>query len=280
MVQTKNDFYREYNHYAEYLDLNKGWTMTLDELMEFQKKLNTLNEKIKSIDIPEMNALIARGDKNSKILEVINNIAFTLSKVQMGMNSITSAVQNAYIIDAKYMNRIKNTETLSKFVGSCINAGIPPKYIGYNIYVASNAVIKGDGSHGDENNPIWGQSRVVLFPEDTSKIHKIALSGWGLRANKSEKLVSDKFKQVGDTSLIATVTSGTKNQVIIDAERVDTSKPVSDNDISKLRDAIVDFAQRHNIPLKLDEDLHEDNVAYRNGKPIAIDYGMAWRMSV
>lgn len=272
IVNKYEDYVR--NCDKAYHSYGVGWVeITLHDLMEFQKEVNELNRSIESVDIPERGAV--EEANNVKITETVNKIASTIASIQMGINTITSTIRSCYMADASYFETIDTTETLSEFVGKCIEGAVPPKYISYNSYLLSTKKLKGDG---DRYKPCWGQSRVVFFPEDKNVVHKIALSGWGIRANKSEMLISDKFK--GETSsLLALVLKSTKNNVIIDMERVDTKRKKPEKKIEDLIENIQSFAKKSGIPLDIGMDIHAGNVGFKGNNIVAVDYGNIIRSS-
>jgi hypothetical protein len=242
----------------------------------FQIKLNEIMKNIEMIDSPDNNIPI----NEPTFINALNQFAGFVGRLQMGMNTISGALQSIYTIDASYNNSIKDVNILSTFIDKCIENGIPPKYISYNAYLISDTNLKGNGSEGSENNPRWGQSRVAFFPSNDKKvIHKIALSGFGIRANKSEYDISEKFIKNGGKVFIAAIINTTPSFSVISAERVSTTKPANlYDDIKNLRDKLFRFAQTNDIPLDIRGDIHEDNVGYKNGKCVALDYGNTRRI--
>lgn len=245
--------------------------VSLKEMRYFQIKLNEINKMLEMVDTPDNSIPIDEKD----FLKGLNQFASFAAQLQMGMNTVSGALQSIYTIDAKYNDTIGDINTLSSFIDKCIKYAIPPKYVSYNAYLISNPSLKGDGSEGNENSPRWGQTRVVFFPKNNKKvIHKIALSGFGIRANKSEYDISEKFINNGGQNLIAAVVSTTPSLAIISAERVNISKGNNlYDDIKRLRNKLFEFTQKNDIALDIRGDIHEDNVGYKNGKCVAIDYG-------
>lgn len=262
-----NDDMDHYNRISDFEDVS----FTFDQLMNFQKRLNEINNSIQKVDIPEEGTI--NMDGNNEILDAVNEVAGQVASLQMGINAITSTIRNAYIADASYYETIDSTKTLSEFVGKCIEAAVPSKYISYNVYLLSTKKLKGKG---DKDKPCWGQTRVVFFPEDKSIVHKVALSGWGIRANRSEISISNKFKGEG-SSLLALAIGSSENAAVIDMERADTDRSKDRADIMQLKSRLSKFAQDHRIPLDIGLDVHSKNVGFKGNSLVAIDYGNLMR---
>lgn len=240
---------------------------TLDQFMEFNKKINEMANAFDTFNDPNNDTVY-----DSKLIKLLNEISADLSVFQMAMNAITGALSNAFIVDRKYKNSINNIELLSEFVENSIKSGIPPKYIMYNMYIMSTSEIKGDGKKGNEDAPIAGQFRAILFPGNKS-VYKVALSGIGIKSNKSECDISDIFKKNNGDHLISVTTGHTKNYAIISAEELDTKTTFNAFQLVDLKDKLDEFCIEHEIPLSISRDIHEKNAGFKNGKLAALDYG-------
>lgn len=249
-------------------NVNNDYVCGLDKLNDLGKNLNNLMEAINNIN---MSSDVQFTD--SRVISEFNELANFCANLQMSMNSFTRVIQEVHTIDAKYIGSIKDTNTLDKFVKAMIDAAIPPKYIGYNTYLASDPSLKGD--KGSEEKPIWGQSRLVLFPtSDNQSIIKVALSGWGLQSNRSEYDISNKIVQNGGSEFIAVTKSIGSTGATVTSERVDTPDDITPmNKINTFVRAIDKFINDHKLPFRID-DIHGKNVGYKNGKVVALDY--AW----
>lgn len=248
--------------------VNTNWVVPFRKLSDFQKSLNDIMELIGNVDISNEVKF-----ENSNVMQTLNNIANYCAKLQMSMNSFTRVAAEVHKIDAAYMGSIKTQETLDKFVKAMIDSGIPPKYIGYNTYLACDVSLK--GTKGDENNPIWGQSRLVLFPEGSKDdIIKVALSGWGLQSNRSEYETSQVFVKNGGSDLISVTKSIGASGATILSERIQANgKSISGMAISNFTQKLNNFIVRKKIPYSIG-DLHGGNVGTKNGQVVALDY--AW----
>ena len=247
---------------------NTNWVVPFRKLSDFQKSLNDIMELIGNVNISNEVEF-----ENSNVMQTLNNIANYCARLQMSMNSFTRVAAEVHKIDAAYMGSIKTQETLDKFVKAMIDSGIPPKYIGYNTYLACDVSLK--GTKGDENNPIWGQSRLVLFPEGSKDdIIKVALSGWGLQSNRSEYETSQVFVKNGGSDLISVTKSIGASGATILSERIQANgKSISGMAISSFTQKLNNFIVRKKIPYSIG-DLHGGNVGTKNGQVVALDY--AW----
>ena len=273
-----NKFTKEYSDKQMKFDqMNKTFEYTIDQLITFQKSLNEADQIIRKIDDPFSSF---KEDRDvSFIILTLNAISGILAAMQMCMNAITSSLKEVALIDGSYYGSVDSVETLSKFVKKMIDNGIPSKYVSYNTYLISSKKIRGIDS--EANKPCWGQSRVTFFPEDKSIVHKIALSGWGIRSNFSEHQISDAYKEYNGDHLIAVCNKDYNDHVIIDSERVEIIHPlkVKQDDISKLKTEMQQLISDHKIPFFI-SDLHVFNVGKKNGKLVALDYGFTHRTSL
>lgn len=250
-----------------------NWVVPFRKLNEFQKSLNEIMEIIGDVNISEEIVF-----ENEDIMQTFNNLAGWCAKLQMSMNSFTRVASEVHKIDAAYIGSVKTQETLDKFVKGMIDAGIPPKYIGYNTYLACDLSLKGD--KGDENNPIWGQSRLVLFPQSQKdNIIKVALSGWGVQSNRSEYATSQMFVKNNGSDLISVTRSISNTGATVTSERVDANgRSLDPHDVQGFKSSINTFISRHNLPIAI-SDLHGGNIGTKGKHIVAIDYAWSDRRS-
>ena len=241
--------------------------------MEVSKAINEMANKFDSFNDP--NNIDSYDDR---LIKILNEISGNLSKLQMDMNAITGVLSNCFVVDKKYKNSINDIELLSEFVDNSIKSGIPPKYIMYNTYILSTDKIKGNGDKGNENAPIAGQFRAVLFPGNDS-VYKVALSGIGVKSNKSECDISNIFKKKNGADLISLATDHSKNYAVVTAEELDTNEKILPSQLMDLRSELDDFCKTNQIPLNISGDIHSKNAGYKNGKLAALDYGWVERTS-
>lgn len=222
---------------------------------------------------------------DDKLINLINNIASVAFRLQMGINAITATIQQAFIVDKRFANCCDTLEKLDKFTYDCIMAGFPPKFIAYNIWIIMTKNLKGDAK---QNQPVWGQSRVVFFPlADKNSVYKVGLSTNGIFANKTERNITLKALN-GDTTLgtenpadllnyLAKATALTTNGTVVTMERaIDDIRPTN-LEISQLTKKVQGICNGviNNANFKIN-DLHNGNARkMADGHLKFIDYGMA-----
>ena len=258
--QLLNDMF-----YEKSFDTQRAW-FTLNRLTNTQTVLSKAFSKIDNANI------MSQKNMTNVQIRSLQHIVSVFEQIQNGLNIISASVEAVYDVDVSYMNSVNNVETLGKFVQASINAGIPSKYIARNAWLISDTSIK--GSNTDVNAPIWGQTRVIFFPDKTPNVvYKIALSGAGVHANKNEELVSQTMTKWGEAHRIAKTTGSYVNQTVVVADRVDTSSTIDQN---SLRDIVYEFKQleaKHGSPFHI-TDLHKGNFGRdAGGNWIVIDYG-------
>jgi hypothetical protein len=250
----------------------KDYEFTIDQLIEGQRRMNDILNAIS-----ETISMDNNENYDSKVIEVTNDLAYYIRKLQMGCNIVNNHVSGSFIIDKKYLDTVDTKENLAKFINKLIVYGVPGKYIGYNAYLISDKSLKGDGSKGNKENPIWGQSRLVFFPlKNDDEVIKIALSGWGVSSNKNEVILSKKFVEIGDQNRIAVTKESYENNTVVTAERTDTDGDMS-NYTDYVQSNIANSMTRINDPKSTNKygiyDIHKNNIGLKNGNPVLIDYG-------
>lgn len=252
----------------EFADHNKdGCDVQISELEQFGKTLAKCSEHLKKYD-----------DGNNSVdrdyFTAANKVSNMLAELQYGLNDITKSLRGVYVIDPSYCNTIRDVGVLSKFSEVMINSGIPSKYIGFNVYMASHGDIKGEGSPLE---PVWGQSRVTLFPTNrTDIVYKVALNGTGIRSNRLEATTWASVQSTQYAVWFAGVTQITQNRCVLEMERVDTDKkgPIHKGVIvSDVRQQINEICDKLKLPNDLSTDIHPGNIGWKNGHVCIIDYG-------
>jgi len=264
----------------------KSATYKMDNLINFNQYLQKASSDIASIDIEKFienmkfidnEQFTVKGTviNTRLIIDFINKIITYLNNLQMGINTLTAELMNIYKIPIEYIESIDDMENLSKIVESMIKNGIPTKYVMYNIYLAATKKLK--GSTGNENAPIWGQSRVVFLPERENIVHKIAVNGYGLTSNVAEERVYNVFKSHGEDDLLAPVTWISKNKYCIDMVKADTSKinnTMLNSLLYKFKDVIQKINNDSNLNYKIKiGDIHSGNIGTLHNHGVLIDYG-------
>ena len=252
-------------------------TVSLKDLTDFQKKINSLVYKIDRFS--DINTNVTALDKNT--MASFNSLYKKLLDIQISMNIVSSSFNTSLIINAHYIGCIKSLALLDEFVNTMIDEGVPPKYIAYNTWLAANECIRGNG---DTYKPIWGQTRFIFFPPNKNLCYKIAMSGAGITSNKAEIRTSDMFRKMDRVDLIAPVIKYFNNETVVVMERIKgkgtPSYAACLSYTKRCNDAIAEYEKSHKINLNIRiADQHKDNVKYdENNKCYrSIDYGIATR---
>lgn len=228
-----------------------------------------------------------------KYLGVFGNISHTFIKFQMLLNSFSNKLDfDINFIAPQYRDKIKDPAKLAKFVKGCLDKGITPKYLSYNTWLIANKTMKGDRKHFD---PVKGQSRFILFPENDKIVYKIAMSGFGASANNNEYKITNLVKNNPEVrDYFALILNNYEDGALAVQERVVNN--LKDNGLdhetySNSMNALYDKSQSTQdieddigiiqrelgikTPISLD-DLHSANksIDTNRGHLVLLDYGM------
>ena len=244
----------------------------LTEIQAWASKLLTDMEAFTSTDV-DITGI------DGKTIHSLNMVVRLLMRIQISLNYISSAFKNMSIIDASMYKSIKSIALLDEFVGRCIKAGIPPKYIAYNAWLISDECIRGTGQY----KPIFGHARATIFPPNDTIVLKIALSGLGTTSNETESRFTKIFVDMDRIDLIAPVIKDFKNNAIVAMERVHGNFDLSSKTLKeyskKVNDVFSDYQKKHgSLNIKVGSQ-HIGNVAYDNKYKVyrSIDYGVHYR---
>lgn len=253
--------------------------VSMKDLSNFQKKINDLNYKLDKF--ANINC-----DVSSLSKETINNfnrLSKALLDIQVSMNALTSSLESSIIVNQQFVGSIKNLALLDQFVATCIDEGMPPKYIAYNTWLVANECIRGKG---DEYKPVWGQTRFIFFPPGDKFVLKIAMSGLGITSNRAEVRTSEMFEKMGRIDLIAPIVKTWDRDTIVAMERIHSTGNVSLIECgvytNNVNSVISEYEKEHNVKLNIKiSDQHMDNVKFdsKNKCYRSIDYGIASRSS-
>lgn len=270
------------------LGLNPRVDLKISDLLETQSLISKLTAESEKLNYNDYDTTWY-----SKYINILGNIGHKFIKFQMCLNAFSNKLDfDINFIAPQYRGKIKDPSMLAKFVKGCIDKGISPKYLSYNTWLISSKKIKGDTKHFD---PIKGQSRFVLFPEDSKIVYKIAMSGFGIAANNNEYKITNLVKDKPETKdYFALILNNYEDGVIVEQERVvnnlnhsGLSPEVYENSLNALYDKSettndieddISIIQRDlgiKTPVSLD-DLHSGNktIDTNRGHLVLIDYGM------
>lgn len=249
-------------------DLSYRYSWSPKLLLESQKSVNDVMSKI-----IKLNTINDAKMKSPEYKEFMSEIVAQMQNIMTGCNQYARHVKVMYMIDKKYLHTINDIDTLSKFVSSMIEAGIPSTQVAYNTWCVMNKKLSGvDYFASEEKGPLWGQTRVVFLPDEKpTDVLKIALNSGGLLANKREKQIYDQYENANLSSLLAKPVKLFKNNSIIVMEKLSTAG-VSHRNVDEIKRKINDACDRNDLLHKIG-DIHIDNVGFRgNGTCACFDY--------
>ena len=279
----KNDGCRNNNHGIRRIGKNytavNNYEFSINDFREFQKKLNTIMQNLSWLDDNN----VATKNISKEYFEFFKELSGEMRGLQMGLNTIAGAFTQSFVVDKRYQKSISDVKQLDTFTAACIRSGIPGRFIASAVYTVSADDIRGDAEH---SKPIWGQSRVIFRPKNNESIvHKIALSGWGIQANKTEAKLSaaiDKFPH-DNWKIVARIIHSYPNYAVVDAQRILAGKDanISSHDERQMqRNAEHLYVTKPEMKIAIG-DIHHNNIGRdkNTGKILIIDYGLTGRFA-
>lgn len=260
--------------------IEPGTKLSLRQISQCQSVIDECNElftKYDQIITTNMNAFNALLG-NANFIRAMNTYSTAISEASFGINQITYSLSKVYYVNPDKMGSCNNPELLSQMVEKMMKHGIPSKYIMLNIYLLADESLKGNGSYHD---PIWGQTRVVLFPQKEDLIYKIAYNSSGYRSNRNEEYITKFFSGSSLAKHLAGVMWASNNRYIIGAERVVTSGAKVSAAALKLDhvlDEMKNYIHSHGGHFEI-VDVHSANIGVRKNDPdnnlVITDYGFS-----
>lgn len=251
--------------------------ITMKELADFQKWITDIVSELDVFSDTGTNV----SDLDKKTIRSLNKCISMTSCLQMSLNCISSSLNNTNIIDAQFYESIKSVALLDKFVHECLTAGIPPKYIAYNTWLVANKCIRGNS---DKYKLVSGQTRFILFPPNNKVVYKVAMSGRGVSANKSEVDYSKMFIDMGRVDLIAPILKAFENNAIVAMQKIkgdDQGNLECQKWAARANKAISDYEKQTGRHLNVEiGDQHAGNCKYDPDTKLvrSIDYGASKRV--
>lgn len=263
--------WKNYLHNATNQEGNSGRQFRFSSklLLDCQKIVNQTMKKLMVIDT------IAQNEQ-PEYQKLVKQVVDDMTCISIGCNQFSLNVKGMYMIDKKYLHTINDVKTLSKFVSSMIQSGIPSAQVAYNTWCVMSEdfddrrffLYEKDGTF---KAPRWGQTRVVFFPANKPKeVLKIALNSGGLIANKRENQIYEQYKKCGKQDILAKPLNAYENYTIITMEKLSTLNGSSSvaSDIKNKLDAIANKQNVHRIG-----DINDTNIGRReDGSYAVIDY--------
>lgn len=254
------------------------YEVTLNQITSVQSWASSLLVKMDAFTSTDVDV----RDFDKDTIKALNMVVRLLMRIQISLNFISSALNNLYIIDGTFYKAIKNLDVLDQFVGECIKAGLPPKYVAFNAWLISDNCIRGDGKY----KPLFGHARATIFPPNKKIVLKIALSGLGVVSNETEVRFTNIFKDMDRIDLIAPVLKEFKNNSLVAMERVEgnfnLSSATCKEFAKKADEALTEYQQRTGKKLNIKMgSQHVGNVAFDYKYKVyrSIDYGVHYRNS-
>ena len=251
--------------------------VSMKDLTDFQKKMNLIGYKIDKY----ANIKTDVSKLSKETIKNMNEISIKFVRIQSSMNLLSSSLEKTLVVSEHFIGSIKSLALLDQFVATCVDEGVPPKFIAYNTWLVADKCIRGDKS---EYKPIWGQSRFIFFPPNKKFVYKIAMNGLGITSNRAEIRTSEMFVKMDRVDLIAPVVKSFERDAIVVMERIDSKTEPSYAAVlaytKHVNDAIANYQKLHKIKLNIKmSDQHKDNVKYDSVNKCyrSIDYGVATR---
>ena len=248
------------------------YKLKLKEFQDFNIHMLNIQKILQTIDDTRNDV----GDNNKDVVKALNMLNTAILNIQIGSTLIGSCLRRVYIIDPNYCETIRDSNILDQFVNKMIESGIPDKYVAFNAWMASDIPIKGNE---DVDKPKWGMARVTFLPPDKSIVYKIAINGWGIRSNNSEKIVSEAVYDAGLGERFAKIIECGPTTSVVTMERVEVdSSRVTTSVVSEVKNALTDAINKAGIPGKIG-DVGKTNIGFRGDVAVSFDYGMITRTS-
>lgn len=292
-IQTK--FVDEFNKFIQLADsiqtkiteddLNAIF-LTMEEIEKLQAFIDDMNELFAHFDAsmfhvtgktdPSNNNQLSRnGIISPMFLNSMNTFAAYIMELSFAINQITYNMSHIYEIDLRYMGSCDDPDRIAKMAEEMVKHHFPTKYIMRNIYIVANRSIRGE--RANELSPIWGQTRVVMFPDNPDIVYKFAYNTLGYRSNRNEIYISNFFKGTDLSKYLAGITWNSKNAYGVAAERVNSKTNFNDGQVENVVNKLNNYIKQKNAHFII-TDVHSANVGVRgngsNGEPVVIDYGL------
>lgn len=238
------------------------------DFLSFQKQLSDVTAKIDKVQTIE--------GISDELLKSLNQFADILIGITYGMNEFNRAVNQLYMLDARYIESVNQAQDLDTFVFTCIKSGIHPKYIAYNTWLLLDSSWKSDSKifYTKDIRPTWGQTRAVFDIKGMDVVTKLAMSGVGIIGNKNEVAITKEFRQHGVEDVIACVEEYMKNCAVIFPTAIISYLQPNETDLYLYRDKLEDLYWEHPDLHDIRGDIHIKNIGFDSSRNIVcIDYG-------
>lgn len=245
---------------------------SINDILVAWQNINSIQERLSSIDIDA----IEDSSNGKAYITAFSNISVIMDGIVFGANEVSALIHDWYVCDKRFDSSVSDLKELSQIVQSMIDCGIPSKYVAYNAWFIMDKTLSFDDDtfSSDDYMPRWGQTRIVFFPRKyPSSVIKIAMNGFGIKSNKNEVTVYNKYIREAADRFLVPVRNHTPNYCIIVQERVLPDIPDT-TDIAKFINEYEEFCDTHpNLP-KISDLRKSDNYGImKNGNIAILDYG-------
>ena len=233
-------------------------------------KISDIMKKV--VDAMNSDAIVS-NNYPPQLAEPLNRLSSFLVKLQFGVNVITGCIIHRYDPDPRYIGMVKDTKVLDECVHTLIASHIPSKFVARTAYLLADEKLR---AYSDIDEPAFGQSRLGLFPEDTSKVIKVALNALGIHDIAKDANTYSLVSKAGGADLLAKILSVESNKCVETAERTMSA------DQSQLRDSFrddyralvnkIESLEANGVSIS---DIGKHNVGYLGNKLVLFDYGQA-----
>ena len=246
---------------------DSAWNTILN-INQFTRVQKILNEILTNMDKFAINDSDSNITMDSRFVQRLQWCLNMAKNMQVGVNSISAALNGTYTIDKRFMHTINDPSVLDKFVHDMIKTGVPSKYVAYNAWLVCDKNIVDVSKY----TPMWGQSRIIFFPSDKPEsVYKIALSSMGVSANKSEIFIY-KIIPNGIKVIFAKPNNIWPKGAVQEMVKCDTRNKVSQAQAKVWAEEINKHLSEAKLPFRI-SDLHSGNFGEINGIPVCFDYG-------
>ena len=243
-------------------------TVTLNDLTTFQRKINDFHRLIDA-SFTNLDLKVKTNQIVTTLLNIVTGVGVVL---QYGLNMIMKCLSQVYQVDGSYFGTVNKIEAIAQFAKHSIHCGIPAKYITNNVYLISDIKIK--GKEAKIASPTMGQGRMVMFPENSNFVYKVANNVFGVRGNKTEVAITAALKGTKAEPLIAKILNSWEDNVAISAEKATN---IGEGEFMPAHASIINnilAKDGHSFTIT---DVHYMNVGKIGNRDVIVDYGSAWR---
>lgn len=107
-----------------------SYSFKISKFVAVQKLVNDICTKLANINTIDFDKSI-----QTDVISTFKSVCVTLNNITFGCNAVGRGFGAMYMCDKKYVGTISSIDELSHFVQSCIQSGIPTRYVAYNVWL-------------------------------------------------------------------------------------------------------------------------------------------------